>query len=276
MHAFWANEPGLIALLAARALGIPFVASVAGGELAALRDIDYGGQVHFLERTIIRTVIQNADSVTVGSQYMRKTALLLRSQVDIQPLGIDTTQFSPALHKQSNSVRILNVGSLVPVKGQTYLLSAIAKLRSSEVCLEIIGEGPLKEELSTCAEDLGISSRVQFSGSIPHHILADKYRTTDLFVQSARHEAQGMALLEAAACGSAVVGTPVGVLPELAEEGAASTLCGMEPDDWASAIVGALEMREELGCRAREIAAREFDLEITCSKWTHLYQKMLD
>jgi glycosyltransferase involved in cell wall biosynthesis len=276
LHAFWANEPGLIGLLAARALGIPFVASVAGGELAALRDIGYGGQVHFLERMIIRTVIQNAESVTVGSHYMQMAALLLRSRIDIQPLGIDTTLFSPNLRKQSNALRILNVGSLVPVKGHTHLLNAIAKLRSSEIYLEIIGAGPLKEGLSTRASDLGISSKVRFSGSIPHHFLADKYRTTDLFVQSARHEAQGMALLEAAACGSAVVGTPVGIIPELAEKGAASTLRGMEPDDWASAIAGALEVREELGCRARDIVASDFDLEITCSKWMHLYQKMLN
>ena len=273
LHAFWANEPGLIALLAARNLGIPLVASVAGGELSALRDIGYGGQLHFIERMMIRVVIHNTERVTVGSQYMRQMAHTLRMKVEVLPLGVDTTLFSPSLRKQSKPFRLLNVGSLVPVKGHAVLLDAVAKLGRSGLCLEIAGEGSLKDELSARALHLGISSRVQFSDSIPHHLLVDKYRTADLFVQSSLHEAQGMALLEAAACGTDVVGTAVGVLPELAVQGAAVTSRSLRADDLAAAIVEALEVREQLACRARETATREYDLERTCSKWTHLYQE---
>ena len=275
LHAFWANEPGLLALLAARALRIPVVASVAGGELAALRDIDYGGQRHGVERIMIRTVIQNADCVTVGSRYLQRLALPYRSKIEIQPLGVDTTMFSPVQRKHTKPVRLLNVGSLVPVKAHAALLDTVAKLGSSGICLEIVGAGTLQDELSRQSAALGISTQVKFSDSIPHQLMAENYRAADLFVQPARHESQGMALLEAAACGTAIAGTPVGVLPELAEKGAVVAARGFHADDLAAAIVEALEMREQLGCRAREIAAREFDLETTCSNWTHLYQAML-
>jgi glycosyltransferase involved in cell wall biosynthesis len=275
LHAFWVNKPGLISLLAARTLRIPFVASVAGGELAALRDIEYGGQAHIVERMMIRTVVQGADYVTAGSQYTQQMAQPYRSKVDTLPLGVDTRLFSTGPRKQTKQLRVLNVGSLVPVKGHAALLDAIAGLRRSDICLEIVGAGGRGDELSAQSSALGISPRVRFSGPVPHQLLADKYRRADLFVQSARHESQGMAVLEAAACGTGIVGTPVGVLPELAREGAAVAAHGLQPNQLATAIVDALQKREELGCRARQVAAREFDLETTCNKWTHLYQKTL-
>ncbi|HEX7587393.1 MAG TPA: glycosyltransferase, partial [Anaerolineae bacterium] len=155
----------------------------------------------------------------------------------------------------------------------TTLLDAMAQLESYEACLEIVGSGELETELTAHAKNLGISSRVRFSGSIPHHLLPNKYRSADLFVQSSCHEAQGMALLEAAACGIASAGTPVGILPELAREGAASITRGSHADDLAAAIVDALDTRERMGTRAREMATLEYDLETTCSKWTRLYQE---
>ena len=153
LQAFWVNEPGVIGLLAARAFKIPFVASVAGGELAALRDIDYGGQLHFIERMMTRAVIQNVERVTVGSRYLKDIALRHRSKIEVLPLGVDTTLFSPAQHTQTRPFKLLNVASLVPVKGHTTLLDAMAKLESYEACLEIVGSGELETELTARREE---------------------------------------------------------------------------------------------------------------------------
>jgi glycosyltransferase involved in cell wall biosynthesis len=61
---------------------------------------------------------------------------------------------------------------------------------------------------------------------VPHDRLPDLYRQNDLFVLTSRHEAQGMAPLEAAACGLPVVGTAVGILPELAPSAALTVPIG--------------------------------------------------
>jgi glycosyltransferase involved in cell wall biosynthesis len=62
---------------------------------------------------------------------------------------------------------------------------------------------------------LRLTDRVTFHGEVRHDHLPDYYRAADLFVLSSRHESQSLVALEAAACGCPVVGTAVGVLPEL-------------------------------------------------------------
>jgi len=274
LHAFWANEPSMLAVLAGRALHVPVVVSVAGGELIGLQQIGYGGQLKWIERTMVRWVVHRANRVTVGSRYLQPLAARWRSDVDILPLGVDAQRFSPrprdGLHCPMN---ILNVGSLVPVKGQRQLLRAFACLLPREARLEIVGTGALEKELREEADALRIADQVAFRGAIPHEELARKYREADLLVQSSRHEAQGMAVLEAAACGTPIAATPVGVASELADAGAAIAARGFGADDLAAAMECSLGTGARLGCRAREIVERDFALEATWHKWVELYQQ---
>ncbi len=67
-----------------------------------------------------------------------------------------------------------------------------------------------------------------------------------------------MAVLRAAACGLAIAGTTVGILPELAQRGTVITASGFDADALAGAIRRAVAQRKELGCRVREMGEREF------------------
>ena len=266
LHAFWANEPSVIAIVAGRALDVPVVASIAGGELVGLREIGYGGQLRAMERIMVDWTMRAANRVTVGSRYLQAIAARWRTGARLLPLGVDAQMFSPGRNTTTNRPRkIVNVGSLIPVKGQVQLLDAFAHLPQKEACLEIVGGGPLEQDLREQANRLGIASRVQFCGSLAHDTLPIKYRAADLFVQSSFHEAQGMAVLEAATSGIPVVGTPVGVMPEIA------SICA---DDLAQTIALALENREELGQQARRLVEEQFSLEATWHKWMQLYRQM--
>ncbi|MBI4786841.1 MAG: glycosyltransferase [Chloroflexi bacterium] len=265
LHAFWANAPSAIAILAGRALNVPVIASVAGGELVGLRAIGYGGQLRATERLIAGWTMRAANRVTVGSRYMQAIAARWRPEACVLPLGVDAQMFAPGRNATINRPRrIVNVGSLIPVKGQAQLLDAFARLARKEICLDIVGSGALERELRERALRLGIAERVLFSGSLAHDALPAKYRAADVFVQSSFHEAQGMAVLEAAASGIPVVGTPVGILRELT---------GGRADDLAQAVTQALENREQLGQQARRTVEQEFSLEATWHKWMELYRR---
>lgn len=270
LHAFWVNKPGVVAGIAAGALRVPLIASVAGGELVALPQIGYGGQLNSFERMTVGWVMKRADRVTVGSHYLQAIAARWRRDVQVIPLGVDTNLFSVPSANSHTEIRILNVGSLNRVKHQDILLDAFARIDPS-ARLEIIGAGEEEKSLRARASDLGISRRVDFAGEIAHDALPHKYRSADIFVQSSLHEAQGMALLEAAACGMAIAGTPVGVLPELAQRGAAIAASGFDAVALADAILRAVAQREELGCRARQMVENEFSIEAACNRWRDLY-----
>jgi glycosyltransferase involved in cell wall biosynthesis len=275
LHAFWANEPGFIATLAGRALGIPTVVSVWGGELVGLPHIRYGSQLRVLERMRIRFTLQRATRVTVGSRYLQSIARQRGVKAARVPLGVDTKMFSPSRLREKNSVlKILNSGSLTPVKNQEILLEAFAAGATIDAMLEIVGSGPLETKLRAQANTLGIADRVTFCGELPHLALREKYQATDVMVQASLHEAQGLAVLEAGACSVAIVGTPVGALPEFAASGASITARGFKASDLMEAIQAAFAVREQLGIRARELVEREFALEVTRARWTQVYASL--
>jgi glycosyltransferase involved in cell wall biosynthesis len=172
--------------------------------------------------------------------------------------------------------RLVHVATLTPVKDQATLLRALSILRQRVpgVTLDIVGGGPLRPDLERLATALGVAQAVYFRGDVDHAALPEVYRAGSAFVLSSRHEAQGMVAIEAAVCGLPIVGTRVGVIPELAASaeavvpiGAASALA----DGLFAALTTHAESSssrsDELPARAR----REFGLEPCVARFRALY-----
>ncbi|HVC34154.1 MAG TPA: glycosyltransferase [Chloroflexota bacterium] len=281
LHAFWATESGTLTAIAGRVLGVPTVVSLAGGELVALRDIAYGDQLVTAERLKIALALRLARDVTAGSQYLLDVAapwLRLRpvDRVHRVPLGVDLHRFQPTVTTPADdSPRIVHVASLVPVKDQATLLRAAAGLRDRGLrfSLQIAGAGRLEPELRSLAMDLGIDRLIHFHGEIPHGELPGFYQRGDLFVLSSRHEAQSLAVLEAAACAVPSVGTAVGIVPELAPA-AALAVPPRDPAALTDALAHALSdspRRRELGTAARWRVEAEFSVERSAERFRRLY-----
>lgn len=240
LHAFWASETGAVAAIAGRLLRIPVIVSIAGGELVALPQIGYGGQLVSSERLKIRLALRLATRITAGSAYacQMATPFLTPGAVCQQlPLGIDQTLFAPGTIALETPPRLVQAASLVPVKDQATLLRALALLRTRRVTCsaELAGAGPLEAPLRELASQLGLASIVRFCGELAHDQLPAFYSGAALFVLSSLHEAQCMAALEAAACGVPLIGSAVGVLPELAPDAATCVTPG-DPAALADAI----------------------------------------
>jgi glycosyltransferase involved in cell wall biosynthesis len=258
LHAFWIDEPGYVAVTAARSLSIPSVATLLGGELVSLPEIGYGGRRSRLNRLLARRTIRSASLVTAGSRSLEALLDGSASRHDVLPIGVDLERFSPGEGIPSllgGGTRLLHVASLVPVKDQRTLLRAFARVSRSidDAVLNVVGEGPLRGELSSLCRELGIERRVVFHGSVPHGDLPRYYRSCDLAVLSSLHEGQEWVTQEAAACARTTVGTRVGVVPDL--EPATIAVPAGDPQALASGILEALSDRRRL--RARGILARK-------------------
>lgn len=284
LHAFWAGETGALTALVGRALGIPTVVSLAGGELVGFRDIGYGGLLRRVERIKTWLALRLAHVVTAGSTlalamaqpWLRPPAASYARRI---PLGVDLTMFAPQRLPDDRPARILHVASLARVKDQATLLRAAALLRQRGYAfeLELVGSGPLLPELRSLAGRLGVDEVVRWRGAIAHERLPCEYNRGQLFVLSSRHEAQGMAALEAAASGLPVVGTRVGVIPELAPDAARVGPVG-DAGGLAAGIAEFLEdssARSRSGCAARERAAAEFGLERCATRFLDLYAEVI-
>jgi glycosyltransferase involved in cell wall biosynthesis len=285
LHAFWANEGGALTALAGRALGVPTVVSLGGGELVGFADIRYGGQLSRSERGKTRIALTQANAVTAGSSSLLERAAPWprgrpAGQVQRIPLGVETSLFCPApTTKREGPPRLVHVASLLPIKEQRILLEAAAHLHARGVRfeLDIVGEGPEEQRLRALANELGIAGIVHFRGAIPHDQLPDLYRAGSLFVLTSRFESQCMAVLEAAACGVPTVGTSVGVVPELAPDAAVAVRIG-DAQALAEAIAALLADPARLASMGRAARARveaEYSLERCVERFRQLYAPLV-
>jgi glycosyltransferase involved in cell wall biosynthesis len=222
LHGIWADEPGFVAVAAGRALRSPSVVTLFGGELVALDDIEYGAQRSALSRLLVSIALRGASYVTAGCSPMlgavetRIGGARLRSIA----MGVDPEEFFPLAGAEPLQGRpsLLHVAGLVPIKDQRTLLDALAlaRARLPDIQLHLVGDGPLRAELTAQVEQLGIARNVTFHGAHPHRAMVDFYRRVDACVHSSRHEGHLMVLLEAAACGRITLGTRVGLIPDFA------------------------------------------------------------
>lgn len=216
----WATESGWLATRIAKRLGVPSLVHLAGGELTWVPEIGYGNQQRGLARLLVRKCLQGADMLTAPSAPM-KSALLSRRDIGPEKvtswaLGVDTDLFSPC-EQTANETRerpftFVTVGSLVPVKGHSWLIKGAAELRKNapdmSFRLDIVGAGPLLPDLRRLVGELHLQGYVNFRGEVRHEQLPQLLRQADCFLLGSLHEAQCMAALEAMSCGLPWIGPP--------------------------------------------------------------------
>ena len=284
LHGFWADEPGFVAVRAARRLEVPAVVTLLGGELVALPEIRYGSQLSYVNRVLVRHALASAARVTAGSRYLAKLAepWVSPDRLHQLPLGVDTKLFRPETPRderpplREGDIPLLHVASLVPVKNQAMILRALARVaaRAPAVHLHIVGEGPLRRELEQLADALGVRSRLTFHGAVLHHHLPAYYRAARLCVMGSRHEGQEWVTLEAAACGRPTVGTAVGLVPDL--EPVTRAVPVGDDEALAAAVSSSLAEASATGERSRAARLRierDYSLDATVEQLRSLYQE---
>jgi glycosyltransferase involved in cell wall biosynthesis len=247
VHAIWSGWCGLIAVTSGRLLGIPSLIHIAGGELASIAEIGYGGRLRWYGRLREAWNLRAASAVTAASAPIIDMLTELGVAAHRIPLGVDLTAWparDPMPRDPSRPARLVHVASLNPVKDQATLLRALASLMRSGVDFEmnVVGEDTLNGVIQSLAAELGLSERVRFLGFLPQRQLRPIVEAADLMILSSRHEAGPLAVLEAAVAGVPTVGTAVGHIREWSPAAAACVPVG----DWA-----------RLADRIRELLADE-------------------
>jgi glycosyltransferase involved in cell wall biosynthesis len=230
-----------------------------------------------------RLAVRRADGILILSEFSRS---LLETDYPGHgararkvPGAIDTEAFSPGprerlradLGLDEDTRLLLTVRRLEPRMGLETLLEAFALVRrESDAVLAVAGAGSLESELRTRARALGIESRVRFLGPVSDRQLLGLYRGADLFVlPTVAYEGFGMVTAEALACGTPVVGTPVGATPELLEAlDARLVAAGADAPSLAEAIAEALvRTGPELRSSCRDYAVRRFSWTAAAPVW---------
>jgi glycosyltransferase involved in cell wall biosynthesis len=176
-------------------------------------------------------VLRRCDRIVVLSEFMKRRIVgvhrVAADRICVIPGGADPVQFHPpsspdevrrSLGLPLNKVLLLTVRNLVPRMGLEHLVRAVAALggEAHDLLLLIGGEGVLRSALERLIRDLNLGQQVRLLGFIAEDHLSFYYQAADLVLMPT-HELEGFGLVtvEAMACGTPVLGTPAGALPEV-------------------------------------------------------------
>jgi len=251
LHAHWLVPQGLVACLAARGRVPVFCTS-------------HGSDLHGFQSGIFRRIktwiLARCCGISVVSESM---APLVRSlspdvPVSVLPMGTDLgTRFTPpaddAARRRDEAVF---AGRLVEEKGLPELLHAIHLLRADDVQvrLRIAGDGPLRRRLEDQVKDLGLSSVVEFLGSVPHTSLPDIFRRASLAVfPFTGAQGFGLVITEAMGCSCPVIASDIPAIQETIDDRRTGLL--VPPGD-VRALAGAIrDCLDDEGLRGQLAAA---------------------
>ncbi|CAI8868247.1 MULTISPECIES: glycosyltransferase [Bacillus] len=154
------------------------------------------GSKHILKNKDVKNTVQ-----TNGKEY-----LILREQNEENPNILNI--FGLTIPKKED-YNFINIGRLSPEKGQEKLINSFAQLHKEfpNSKLYIVGDGPLKKQLTLQAETLGLKNDIIFAGQLENPFaLLDE---CDCFVLSSDYEGQGLVLMEAMIVGKPIIATDV-------------------------------------------------------------------
>lgn len=227
-----------------------------------------------------------ADRVLVLSDFSRELLRLDHGERVAQRVrnvggAVDTSRYSPAQDRSSLRQRLgipadrtllLSVRRLAHRMGLENLLAAMATegLRALDLELVIVGDGELRDQLHTQSKRAGLDSIIRWEGRVDDARLLDWYQAADLFVlPTSAYEGFGIATAESLACGTPVVGTPVGATPEvLAPLSPALVTEDASPVALARGIEAALPLLGPgLRGEARDYAIRELGWDTVAERW---------
>jgi glycosyltransferase involved in cell wall biosynthesis len=242
-----------------------------------------------VRRRIEARMLGHADRIVVLSQFTRSRFQAVHRHVEhkfeLIPGGVDIGRFRPASDRSSvkralglplDRPVLLTVRNLEPRMGVENLLQAfrIVRQKHSAVALVIGGIGPLKERLRALAVTLGMEPHVRFVGYVSDEDLPRYYQAADLFVlPTVAHEGFGLVTVEALACGTPVLGTPVGATPEILGQLSTDFLTAdATPSAIADGILRWLDRsdREAVQSRCRRLAEQRYAWQIVGAGLEHL------
>lgn len=268
VHAHFASHPAAVAFIIHRLTGLPYSFTAHGSDLHR-------------DQHMLREKVREAAFVVPISKYNRDVILATcgsesAGRIDVIHCGVDTSLFEPNHNDRpagrSGPLRLLCIGTLHAVKGQRYLIAAVAQLRGDgvDVTCDFVGDGPDHAALVQQAEQAGVATAVHFHGAQTREQVIGHLRRADVLVapsvpsSDGRREGIPVALMEAMASGLPVVASRLSGIPELVKDGETGLLAPPGDVDALAAKIHQLDddpaLRRTLAMAGRAAVVRDFDL----------------
>jgi glycosyltransferase involved in cell wall biosynthesis len=274
--------------------GLPTVATV-HHPVAIDRELELAAAGSWRRRVSLRrwyaftgmqaTVVRRLDAVTTVSEssrrdierYMGRSA----DRVDVIPVGIDADVFTPppvGARRDGDSIVVVTSAD-VPLKGLVHLLESVAKLRTERaVRLTVVGTARPGGPAAEAVDRLSIADAVRFTGPVPEAELVALLQGAAVVAVPSLYEGFSLPAVEAMACGTPLVTTDAGALPEVVGDAGLRVRAG-DVGELTGALRQVLDspaLGARLGAAGRQRVLERFTWRTTAERTADWYGELLE
>jgi len=229
-------------------------------------------------RKTVKWVLESINHFITYSQFMRNKLInagTCQETISVIPYGVDFENI-PTINYEREFV--IFSGRLSREKGVDLFIKAVSKIKEKKLETVIIGDGPQREEYENLAQELGLN--IQFVGWLNDRNEYYRYlkRAICVVAPSLWIENFGLVIGEAFACGTPVIGTNSGGIPELINNSGAGFVVERSADEIAERIQVLIEdkaVREEMGGKGRAFAEKYLSWEKNVARIAEIYEKLV-
>lgn len=284
VHCHFANHPALAGFIVHRLTDIPYSFTAHGSDL-------------HVDRTMLASKVREAAfAVTISEDNRRviseSCGPALAERVAVIHCGVEPAAYAPDPARRDRGpddpLRLIAIGTLHEVKGQSHLVEACRLLRERGVVAScgIVGDGPDRPALARQIADAGLEGSVTLLGQLTETAVIDALHGADVLVapsvptRRGKREGIPVVLMEAMAAGLPVVASRLSGIPELVEDGVSGIL--VPPADPSSLATALAELaadpdrRRRMGAAGRAAVMRDFDVRANAARLIGLIQASRD
>ncbi len=261
IHAYWASVAATAAMIAGEVSGVPWSFTAHRWDIA---DAPNAFRAKLESARFARFISQDGLELARGiaGPQLEEKAAVIRMGVPLSEAEVQRTTPPDGVQ-----LRLVCTGTLIPRKGQRFLLGAVARLKEQGIYVHVsfAGAGGQLGPLQGQAAALAITEQLTFLGNVDHNALLSQYAEGryDAFILPSLHEGISVALIEAMSYGLPAIATDVGGTQELLNGGAGQLIA---PSDVESIVRAVTELvrsepaRLEQGRRGRQRVRSEYDI----------------
>jgi len=260
---------------------LPFITTLHGTDITLV-----GADPSYYE--ITRFSIENSDSVTAVSQYLKNQTLYrfaIENPITVIPNFVDPQRFTPEKRLRHDCFSndgekvLMHISNFRPVKRIHDIIAVFEGVAARiEARLILVGDGPEKERARALVDQKGLSGKVHFIGR--QNDVSTLLPCADLYLLLSEHESFGLTALEAMSCQVPVISTSGSGMDSFLGDGAAGMLFPV--GNVSSMVEGCIRILENpdlarrMGEAGRKRAIEQYHQDIIVGRYEQLYREVLE